>query len=331
MRTVKTLLSVVLGVTLLAGRALAAEGGYLGVYLEDETAATRGAYVTEVAPDSPADRAGIKGGDLVTGYNGEKIANSHALIERLEKAKPGESVTIRLERNSWEKEIKVSFGRREGAPSEPRTETHPTEGDARGFLGAYLAEFPEGPGALVTNVVADSPAQKAGLKKGDVVTGVNGKKIGKYTEFQEFLHATKPGQKIQLRVSRDGWEREVPVELGHRAADKPAPPTTAVPAEPATPVKPVEKKEAYLGVALVDNDGRGPLKVDDVAPNSPAEKVGIKPGDVIVAFGERAVKTIREFDDARKQHFAGEKVKLSLERDGFRREVDVVLGEKTEQ
>ncbi len=316
-----------------AGRALAADGGYLGIYLEDETSASRGAYVEEVAPDSPAEKAGIRRGDLITSWNGDKTPNSHVLIEKLVKAGPGDHATIKLSRDEWEKEVKVTLGRREGSAAHAEKKPEPPKGEPsgeRGFLGAYLKANPEGAGAYVDGVVADSPAAKAGLKKGDIVVGADGTAIKEYTAFQDFLKATKPGQKLALRVSRDGWDRDVQVTLGRRASDRPAPPVAAKPAEPAEPAKPEHKKPGFLGVALIDADGKGPLKVDDVMANSPAEKMGIKPGDVIVAIGDKKMTTIKDFEDAMRSRYAGDKVQIRLERDGFARQTEVTLGERTE-
>jgi S1-C subfamily serine protease len=331
MRTFGVVAALALSLAFGASKALAATGGYVGVYLEDEQTSTRGAYVEDVAPDSPAEKAGIRRGDLITSWNGDKTPNSHALIDRLLKTGAGEQATIHLSRDEWEKEVKVTLGTREG-PAETKKPEAPksTEGGERGFLGAYLKANPEGPGAFVDNVVADSPGAKAGLKKGDIVVGVNGQAIKEYSALQEYLKGTKPGQKLTLRVARDGWEREVPVELGRRPGERQAPPPAAQPAEPAAPAKPEAKKPGFLGVALVDSDGKGPLKVDDVMPNSPAEKMGIKPGDLIQAVGDKKTTTVKDFEDAMRTHFAGEKVKIRLERDGFAREMDVTLGEHQE-
>lgn len=325
--------AVAVAFSLLVGaQALAADGGYLGIYLEDETSASRGAYVEDVAPDSPAEKAGIRRGDIITSWNGEKTPNSHVLIERLVKAGAGDQATVKLSRDEWEKEVKVTLGRRETSPVHEKKPEAPkgAEGGERGFLGAYLKANPEGPGAYVDGVVADSPGAKAGLKKGDIVVGANGQAIKEYTAFQEFLKGTKPNDKLTLRVSREGWEREVQVTLGRRASERPAPPPTVTPAEPAKPANPEHKKPGFLGVALIDNDGKGPLKVDDVMANSPAEKMGIKPGDVIVAIGDKKMTSLKDFEDAMRSRYAGDKVQIRLERDGFARNTEVTLGERTE-
>lgn len=331
-----TLASLVALLAVTARVAVAADEatpvGYLGVYLEDESASSRGAYVEDVAPESPAEKAGIRKGDLITSWNGEKTANSHALIEKLVKAGAGESVTVRLSRDEWEKEVKLTLGKREGTKTPAKkTETPATPATGeRGFLGCFLKANPEGSGAFVDGVVDGSPAAKANVKKGDVITGMDGQAVKEYTQLQELLRATKPGQKVTFRIAREGWERDVPIEMGRRAAEKAAPAPQARPTEPAPAPKPETKKPAFLGVSLVDNDGKGPLKVDDVMANSPAEKSGIKPGDVVVAIGEKKVTSIKDFEDALKAQHAGDKTVIRLERDGWAREVKVTFGERND-
>ncbi len=103
----------------LAAEGLSADEVLLGVYLVDETAASRGAYVEEVAPDSPAAKAGVRAGDLVSAWSGEAVANSHALIARIAKAKPGDKVTLTIVRDEWEKDVKLVLGRRGAAAKAP--------------------------------------------------------------------------------------------------------------------------------------------------------------------------------------------------------------------
>ncbi|MBI3724172.1 PDZ domain-containing protein [bacterium] len=332
-RVVRNAAFMVAALSLVCARSARADGGYLGIYLTDENVATRGAYVEDVAPKSPAEESGIHRGDLITSVNGTKTPNSHDLIAILVTVSPNDTLKIQLSRDGWEKDLSVKLGSRgESKRPEPKTETPKApEGGERGFLGAFLKANPEGPGAFVDGVVADSPAAKVLLKKGDIVTSVNGKAIKDYTELQEILKASKPGQKLALRVSREGWDRDVSVELGHKTAERTAPPPVK-PADPG-PVKepPKTKKPAFMGVSIVDADGKGPLKVDDVQPQSPAEKSGIKPGDTILIVGGKKVNTVKDFEDVMRGHFAGEEIMVHLEREGWGRDVKVMLGERSDK
>jgi S1-C subfamily serine protease len=312
-----------------ARTARAADGGYLGIYLVDESTGAKGAYVEDVAPESPADKAGVRRGDYVTAFNGERTPNPHALIERLVKANAGDKVTLHLQRDDWERDLTITLGKREATP-ERKPETPPAAETEHGFLGVYLKPNPEGPGAFVDAVEPDSPAAKASLKKGDVIVGCDGKSVKDDNQMRDILKASRPGTKLALRVSRDAWERDVAVELSRKPGERPAPAPTARPAEPPPAPSPAAKKPAFLGVSLVDNDGKGPLKVDDVLPNSPAEKAGIKPGDTLSAIGDKKTQSIKDFEDAMRGHFAGEDLTVSIEREGgWTRQLKVVLGEKT--
>jgi len=73
-----------------------------------------------------------------------------------------------------------------------------------------------GKGVRVSEVEENSPAQRAGIRKGDVLTGFNGKAIENLRDFSEFLKACKPGDVVKIRIKRNGKELEVKVKLGER-------------------------------------------------------------------------------------------------------------------
>lgn len=321
--------------TALLPRVALADGGYLGVYLVDEADSKDGALVEDVEPDSPAQKAGLHKNDLVVGWDNDKITHSKALIERLLKASPGEKHTLRLSRDGWERDLAITFGKR-NEPTPPKKEeekpaAHKESGGnegERGYLGITLKQNPDGPGAFVNSIESGSPAEKGGLKKSDIIVGVDGKKIDDYSGFIELVRGTRVGQKLKLRVAREGWERDVEVVLGNRPTERAAPPPAAKPAEPKKPSEPAKKRPAFLGVALLDGDGKGPLKIDEVAAGSPAEKAGLKAGDVIIGVSDKKVGTIGEFEGALAAKFAGDEVVISIEREGWKRQVKVLLGDR---
>ena len=332
MRQITQGLAVACVALLLGARTARAEGGgFLGIYLVDESTGSRGAYVEDVAPDSPADKAGLHREDFVTQFNGEKTPNPHALIEALKKTNGGDVVTIHVQRGEWERDLKVTLGKPANAPDTKKPESATAlEASERGFLGVYLKANPEGPGAFVDGVEPESPAARSTLKKGDVITDCDGKPIKDDAAMRDILKVTRPKAKLQLRVARDGWTRDVTVELGRRPGDRPAPAPAAKPAEPAPAptTTAAAKKPPFLGVSLVDNDGKGPLKIDDVMAESPAAKAGLKPGDTIVAIGDKKTHSLKDFEDAMHAHFAGEDVTISIEREGgWTRQIKVSLGE----
>ena len=86
-----------------------------------------------------------------------------------------------------------------------------------GFLGVNLDENADAP--TITGFAEDSPAEKAGLKSGDVIVKVQDKPIKELKELMEFMQKTKPGDKLAVTVKRDGKEQTVNVTLGTRPKD----------------------------------------------------------------------------------------------------------------
>jgi len=164
----------------------------------------------------------------------------------------------------------------------------------RGRLGVHIQEVTQSlaesfgldrpRGALVAQVEKDSPAEKAGLKPGDVLLGVNGKAIERSAEIPPLVAAVKPGDKATLNVWRDGKKQDLAVTVGRLDADKTA--------EAASPRN--EKADTgKLGLAV--RPSKEGLVVEKVS--GPAERAGIQAGEVVTAVNGRPVKSV---DDLRK-------------------------------
>lgn len=215
-----------------------------------------------------------------------------------------------------------------------------------GWLGVTLAEvtadkakelkLPAERGALVKAVEEDSPAAKAGLKAGDVITALQGQQIEGTAQFRRLVGEIPPGRNVTLVVWRDGAAQTLTAQLagrhnrismsGHHRGDHafvwqgllprvrafpPIPPIPPIPPMegefffrdmpgwdfqgPFTPRIGVDAEDvsgqlaAYFGIP----DGEGIL-IRDVRPGSPAEKAGIKAGDVITSVGGARVKTVSD-------------------------------------
>ncbi|WP_120007087.1 DegQ family serine endoprotease [Teichococcus vastitatis] len=171
----------------------------------------------------------------------------------------------------------------------------------RGFLGAStqpvdpaLAEalkLPEAEGALVAEVQPDSPAAKAGLKPGDVVTAVGDTAVRTPRDLARAIADLAPGTQTALTARRDGEEARLSVTLAALRDGKDA----------ATPAPRPEQGRARLGVALATvqearragadiPDGTEGAVVAEVRPGSPAAEAGLRPGDVILGVGNKPVR-----------------------------------------
>jgi len=199
-------------------------------------------------------------------------------------------------------------------------------------------------GVVLGKIVPDSPAAKAGLKENDVVTEVNGQRVEGAAQFRRMIHEIPAGRTIQLTVWRDGRTQTISATLGKseqgRHAMKmmtPTPGTFAfrMPEMPQIPSMEwngsmllggqprlgidAEDISGQLGAFFGAPDGEGIL-VRDVNSGSPAEKAGVKAGDVITSLNGERIRTVGELRE-----------KLSAKRDDKDRTVKLgVLRNKSE-
>jgi serine protease Do len=177
---------------------------------------------------------------------------------------------------------------------------------ARGWLGVQIQPvseavaqslgIPADEGALVAGVEKDSPAAKAGLKAGDLILRYDGKALQDFRGLPRLVAETKAGSRVQVRVLRQGRERDMPVTIGAMPQAEHVASAQETPARPGTPrlglqIAPVtpEARERY-GIA---EDAAGVLVVG-VRPGSPAAKAGIQPGSVVSMVGQTPVATPEE-------------------------------------
>lgn len=319
--------------TLFVAAPAFAAPGYLGVYLTDEARSDKGALIEDVAPRSPAARAGLRRGDRITSINGKAIANSAALIPHLTASQPGQVLNLRASRRGWERSFTVRLGDRSAVKEKKYTKPkQPAVKPAkeRGFLGIYL-EQNDGGDAIIESVMKGSAAQQGGLQEGDRITSVGGRIVTDPSAVITYLGQYGPGAKVKLGVKRGGSDMTITVTLGRRPSDKKGPAPEAKPAKPDPVPAPSAKRPAYVGVSLEDNNGRGPLKVDDVRANSPAERFGLRKGDVLVEVNGKATKTIEDFVKSLKGTYAGDTVTFKIERGGWKSNVRLTLGNRPKQ
>jgi serine protease Do len=134
-------------------------------------------------------------------------------------------------------------------------------------------------GALVDSAQDGTPAAKAGLKSGDVITALNGEPVASARELTRKVGAMKPGAKAEITYLRDGRERTATIELAGQPAERTAR------ADVPTPEGGLPK----LGIRLAPAPGEEGVAVVGVDPTGPAAGKGIKDGDVILEVGGRAV------------------------------------------
>lgn len=185
-----------------------------------------GVVVKEVFADLPASKAGIKAGDVVKKFDGEEVANFHALQRLLGRRKPGDKVPLGVRRGDEWVDLQIELGQRvlprrdgegreEGELPELREPHVPDPSGPRPWLGASV-ESVEGAGPVVGPLAGGGPAEKAGLKPGDILAKINDTPVKDPTEVSEALAACKPEETITLHLSRDGQSLQIQVKLGQK-------------------------------------------------------------------------------------------------------------------
>jgi serine protease Do len=177
------------------------------------------------------------------------------------------------------------------------------------FADSFALDRPRG--ALVTQVIGGGPAEKAGVKSGDVILSVNGKGVERSTQLPSVISAIKPGDTANLEVWRDKGSRtlSVKVEEFQEETQKVANRDVEEPAKAdrlGLSVRPLgadERKNA---------ETEGYLLVEDVT--GPAARAGVRPGDVILGINGKPVKSISELKNATSG--TSKNVAILIEREG---------------
>jgi len=130
------------------------------------------------------------------------------------------------------------------APEAAKAEApSPAEGAPRGYLGAVVDDFRDrGRGVRIERVIPGGPAEKGGLKKGDLVTGLGGIRVRQMTDFAAILEQVAPGSSLTFEVLRAENRLKIDVVFGSRSGKaKMEPPALVLPAPEGTPPPPEPK------------------------------------------------------------------------------------------
>ena len=181
------------------GQVKRGELGILGTELNSELAkamkvdAQRGAFDSQVMPNSSAAKAGIKAGDVITSLNGKPISSFAALRAEVGSMPIGSKVTLGLLRDG--KAVNVSLELQQSSQNQVDSSTI-----FSGIEGAEMSNKGADKGVVVNNVKANSPAARIGLKKGDVIMGANQQPVKNIAELRKILDS-KPSV-LALNIQR---------------------------------------------------------------------------------------------------------------------------------
>ncbi len=200
---------------------------YLGIYPQDidrnlaeayNLARPQGALLTRVSPDSPAQKAGLKAGDIILQYNDVQIMRASDLLNLLNRAKPSDAFRAQIQRNG--KQMTIS-GKLAYAPNDVRAQSGDQQNDdvqlglrLRNLTADEQAEIlsDNKTGILVTTVDPTGLAARSGILAGDVITNFHQKPIKKVTDFSKAISSLPKKGVVTIEIIRQG----IPAIIGLR-------------------------------------------------------------------------------------------------------------------
>jgi len=206
--------------------------GWLGVQVQPVTAGiaeslglknATGALVDEAQPDTPAAKAGIQPGDVITAVNGQPIKDSRALAREISGMGPGSSAKLDILRKGEQKTIDVTLATMPNQPQRQASADTQPDQSTRGVPHLGLQVAPAGDvagagakGVVITAVDPDGPAAEHGLQSGDVILDVAGQSVGSVSDLRTALSDAKSGGKhdVLMRVKSANNTHYVAVPIG---------------------------------------------------------------------------------------------------------------------
>jgi len=203
--------------------------GWLGVVIQPvsedmakslKMTEAKGAIVADVTKESPAEKAGLKPGDVVVTADGRAIEDSAALSRYIASKAPGSSVRLQVLRDGAQRTVSLTLGT---FPDEgDKDEASPTRGEKLGMTlrdltpsAAEQLQLPRGTkGVVVMAVEGGEAAEDAGLQRGDVIVSVNGEDVEDVEAFDKAVEKAKSDGLARLRVRRGNSHQFLILKLG---------------------------------------------------------------------------------------------------------------------
>ncbi len=162
-------------------------------------------------------------------------------------------------------------------------------------LGPEMAQFfeIESGGVIITHVEENSPAEKSGLRKDDIIIGIDNSAISNSNEIRNIIGFTSPGTTLDIKIVREGKERTLKVTIGAQEESQLAQ-TSELGRKLGLSIQAVDAEAA---TQLNLTEGKGVLVVE-VTPDSPADRAGIEANMVIESINRRQVNSVAEFNNA---------------------------------
>jgi serine protease Do len=198
---------------------------------------------------------------------------------------------------------------------------------ARGWLGVSIQEvttelaealdmeIPKG--ALISQIIKDSPAEKSGLKEEDVILSFDGEEIFYSADLPQTVGSIKPDSQVTAVVLRDGKKKSIRVKVGE------------LPKDPGLAFSSQSKSFAnILGVIVENQDSKGDIPgvlIKELDPTGLAASAGIAQGDVVYSIGRIPVENTTDFNNALKKLESDKNITIGVARNGIKRILSLKL------
>lgn len=211
---------------------------FLGVRSEKEKGID-GVRITEIIENSAAASSNLQSGDILLKVDEKTVESPNNLIEILNEYEPSDTIIITYQRNgktesttailkenknykdeaewdeykeNWEEWGKTYQKQWEEINAQSDSVQRSND-EEKAFLGVIINDMDQQPGIIISEIIDESPALKAGLKAGDIIMKINDKELKNYEELISALSEKKPGDEITITYTRDGYSTHTKVLL----------------------------------------------------------------------------------------------------------------------
>jgi len=270
-------------------------------------------YYTELIQTDAAINPGNSGGPLLN-IHGQVIGINTAIINPMEGINLGFAIPINKVKRFLDDLINLGKIR-------------------KAWLGVYIQDLTselakalgikDTSGAIITQVVEGSPADKAGLKVNDVIKKINGKSVSNASDVVSFIHSYSPGDEITIAIEREGKVIQFDIVLSEQT-------------EEVGPTAEEGYTKFGITVSNITESDRKEYSIPDridgvivkyVEPNSMAYRVGIRRGDVIMYLNRKKIESLDDWKKAISKVKSGDIVALMTYRNGVRRYITFTISE----
>jgi len=204
--------------------------GWLGVYIQEVTrelaesfgmSKPYGALVAHVVPDGPADKAGIRVGDVVLIFDGRQVTDSASLPPMVGRTTVGKQVAVQVQRNGRPVRLKLKVGELPDEDAQVLSRRTPEPARGADVMGMEIATLTTAQreqlglesGGVLVEKVSDGAALDAGIRPGDVILSVNGDSVDSANEFRETVGALPKGKFARMFVRRGDGSSFVAIRI----------------------------------------------------------------------------------------------------------------------